>query len=46
MLLLAVDTSGLTGSLALALVEEGQIRECWDSSWVKKAMHSEFATIE
>ncbi len=46
MLLLAVDTSGLTGSLALALVEEGQIRECWDSSWIKKAMHSEVATVE
>lgn len=46
MLLLAVDTSGLTGSLALAHIEDGHIRNCSDSSWVKRAMHSEVATVE
>ncbi len=45
MLLLAVDTSGPTGSLALAAVDGGKVLKLHESSWIKKAMHSEVATV-
>lgn len=46
MVLLAVDTSGPTGSLALATIDGGEIRWFHESSWIKKAMHSEVATVQ
>ena len=46
MILLSVDTSGLEGSLALARLENGQILNLHEAQWLKKAMHSEVATVK
>lgn len=47
MILLAVDTSGATGSMALARIDDGQkIASLTEVSWIKKAMHSEIATLK
>lgn len=46
MLLLAVDTSGSTGSLALAKIADGRVSSLQETSWIKKAMHSEIATVQ
>lgn len=46
MILLAADTSGLKGSLALAEIDSGKILKIWNAEWLKKAIHSEVATLE
>jgi tRNA threonylcarbamoyladenosine biosynthesis protein TsaB len=46
MLLLAVDTSGPTGSMAFAKIVDGKILQRADTAWIKKAMHSEVATVQ
>lgn len=43
--LLAVDTSGATGSLALVRIADGR-SQLFETSWIKKAMHSEVATVQ
>jgi tRNA threonylcarbamoyladenosine biosynthesis protein TsaB len=46
MILLGVDTSGATGSLALARVSGASVTFVEQVVWTKKAMHSEVATVE
>ncbi len=46
MVLLAADTSGLSGSLALARVTGTKVSEIFQVTWLKKAMHSEVATVK
>jgi len=46
MILLSVDTSGATGSLALAQLSEKSVTSLEQVAWTKKAMHSEVATVE
>jgi tRNA threonylcarbamoyladenosine biosynthesis protein TsaB len=46
MILLTIDTSGLTGSLALTRFAQKQIHSEYQVSWDKKAMHSELATVQ
>lgn len=44
--LLAVDTSTVTGSLALGAFRNGHFKIVGQVDWQKKAMHSEVATLE
>lgn len=44
--LLAVDTSGLKGSLAIARIASGKVVDQKQTLWDKKAMHSEIATVQ
>jgi len=46
MLLLTADTSGPEGSLALAKISGDVIQDISEVHWVKKAMHSEVATLQ
>jgi tRNA threonylcarbamoyladenosine biosynthesis protein TsaB len=46
MILLSVDTSGSTGSLALARCDGTKVLSLDQLAWTKKAMHSEVATVE
>lgn len=45
MILLAVDTSGQVGSLALAHIDGKTPKQQKQTLWTKKAMHSEVATV-
>ncbi len=46
MLVLAVETSGPTGSLALGRFIDGRLDTFWQNQWQKKAIHSEIATVQ
>jgi tRNA threonylcarbamoyladenosine biosynthesis protein TsaB len=46
MILLSVDTSGLSGSLAIARVDGSAVQDLHQVTWQKKAMHSEVATVQ
>src|ERR1700744_5328127 len=46
MILLSVDTSGATGSLALVQMSGTSVDSSEQVAWTKKAMHSEVATVE
>lgn len=42
----AIDTSGTRGTLAIAALENQQMKILSEAAWDKKAMHSEVATLE
>lgn len=42
----SIDTSGTRGTLAIAALENQQMKILSEAAWDKKAMHSEIATIE
>ena len=44
--LLAVDTSGSRGTLALGRIESGRLADVEQTAWDKKAIHSEIATVK
>jgi len=46
MILLAIDTSGPSGSLAIAEVEENTATRLHQAQWEKRAGHSELATVQ
>lgn len=46
MLVLAVETSGPKGSLALGRFTNGRLGDQWSVEWNKKAIHSEMATVK